>query len=163
GVIELTSNPANLLVRYSYVPSSMLFDNVRPVLIASRATIDELLKGTGTTAAELEDRLTKDGSGFLLTQNRIRLSVHLVPVTDAQTRNVLAILPGSDPALANQYVIVGGHYDHVGKDPGGVVFEGANDNASGSAVVAGLAQYFAQNHIQTKRTVIFADWTGEEA
>jgi hypothetical protein len=163
GIIELTGNPGNLLVRYSYIPANMLFDNPRPVAIASRATIDELLKGTGTSAAELEDRLNKDGSGFMLTQNRVHLSVHLAPVQDAPTRNVLAILPGSDPALASQYVIVGGHYDHVGADPGGAIFQGANDNASGSAVVAGLAQYFAQNRVTTKRTIVFADWTGEEA
>jgi hypothetical protein len=163
GFVEITSDPATLLVRYSYIPDNMIRDGARPVVRVSQDVAGELLAGSGATLQELEDRLSRDGAAFVATPNRVGLSVKLVPVRDAQTRNVLAVLPGTDPALANEVVIVGGHYDHVGADPGGAVFQGANDNASGAAVVTALGEYFAQKHIQLRRTVVFAAWTGEEA
>src|SRR5439155_1727242 len=56
--------------------------------------------------------------------------------------NVVGILPGTDPALAAEAVVVGAHYDHLGSEDG-VVHPGADDNASGTAVVVGLARAFA--------------------
>ncbi|MDO8835422.1 MAG: M28 family peptidase [Vicinamibacterales bacterium] len=76
-------------------------------------------------------------------------------------RNVIAKITGTDPALKAQYVIVGGHLDHVGVT-NGVIFNGADDNASGSAVTMEVARLFAVNKVQPKRTMIFCLWTGEE-
>jgi hypothetical protein len=76
-------------------------------------------------------------------------------------RNVIAKITGSDPALKAQYVITGGHLDHVGiRD--GVIYNGADDNASGSAVVMEVARLLAVNKVRPKRTLIFCLWTGEE-
>ena len=162
GIIEV-GDAASLLIRYSYIPDNMIADGARPLVRASPDVAAELLAGSGATLQELEDRLTRDGAAFVSTPNRVKVSVKLLPVRDATTRNVLAMIPGTDPATPGQVVIVGGHYDHVGADPGGAVFQGANDNASGSAVVVGLAEYFAQKHIQLRYTLVFAAWTGEEA
>ncbi|MCA1553666.1 MAG: M20/M25/M40 family metallo-hydrolase, partial [Chloroflexi bacterium] len=164
GIIEVTGNPASLLVRFSWIPESTIFDaNARPVLRVSREVADELLQGSGATLQSLEDRVNRSGAAFLATPNRVKLSVKLAPVREATTKNVIGVLPGADPALSSEVVIVGGHYDHVGADPGGAVFEGANDNASGAGVVVGLAEYFAKNNVRAKRTLVFAAWTGEEA
>ena len=76
-------------------------------------------------------------------------------------RNVIAKIEGTDPALKAQYVITGGHLDHVGVT-NGVIFNGADDNASGSAVVMEIARLLAANSVKPKRTLIFALWTGEE-
>ena len=62
-------------------------------------------------------------------------------------RNILALLPGSDPALKDQTVIIGAHYDHLGHgrsrdNPPGTIYPGADDNASGTAGVLALAPPF---------------------
>lgn len=84
-------------------------------------------------------------------------------------RNVLAILPGSDPELSRELVVVGAHYDHVGYGnaansfgPFGHVHNGADDNASG---VAGLLELVdAMQHLPSRprRSILFAFWDGEE-
>ncbi len=76
-------------------------------------------------------------------------------------RNVLAKLEGSDPALKNQIILMGAHLDHVGVR-NGYVYNGADDNASGSGVVLEVARAMAQGGYKPRRTIIFALWTGEE-
>jgi acetylornithine deacetylase/succinyl-diaminopimelate desuccinylase-like protein len=76
-------------------------------------------------------------------------------------RNVLAKVTGTDPSLKHEYVIVGGHLDHVGVT-NGVIFNGADDNASGAATTMEIARLFAVNKVKPKRTLIFCLWTGEE-
>jgi hypothetical protein len=77
------------------------------------------------------------------------------------SRNVIAKLEGTDPSLKAEYVIAGGHLDHNGVT-NGVVYNGADDNASGSAVTMEVARLMAVNNVKPKRTLIFALWTGEE-
>ncbi len=76
-------------------------------------------------------------------------------------RNVLAKIEGTDPELKKQYIFVGAHLDHVGMR-NGYVYNGADDNASGSAVVMEVARVLAEGGFQPKRTLIFACWCGEE-
>ena len=76
-------------------------------------------------------------------------------------KNVIGKITGTDQNLKNEYIVLGGHYDHLGVR-NGQVFNGADDNASGSAVVMEVGRLMAQNKIRPKRTVIFALWTGEE-
>ncbi len=79
------------------------------------------------------------------------------------SQNVLAKITGSDPRLRNECVIIGGHMDHLGFDREGDVANGANDNASGTAVAMEIARVMKQSGARPKRTVIFAAWAGEEA
>lgn len=74
--------------------------------------------------------------------------------------NVVALVEGTDKKLKDQYIVVGAHFDHLGK-ANDVYFAGANDNASGVASVLYLAEYFAKN--PTKRSLIFACFAGEES
>ncbi|UCF17703.1 MAG: M20/M25/M40 family metallo-hydrolase, partial [Phycisphaerales bacterium] len=76
-------------------------------------------------------------------------------------RNVLAKIKGTDPELKDQYIVMGGHLDHLGMR-GGYVYSGADDNASGTAVVMEVARVLAEADFKPKRTIIFACWTGEE-
>ncbi len=74
--------------------------------------------------------------------------------------NIVALLPGSDPALAGEYILVGAHYDHLGMR-NGQIYNGADDNGSGTVVVMETARQMA--HIKgNKRPVIFVWFTGEE-
>ena len=85
-----------------------------------------------------------------------------------RAQNVVAFLPGSDPAVRDEYIVVGAHYDHLGHgafgaaDPsaGTAIRNGADDNASGTAAVLELARLLAAR--PTRRSVIFALFSGEE-
>jgi len=77
------------------------------------------------------------------------------------SRNVVGILPGSDPALADQAVVLGAHADHLGRVEG-VIHPGADDNASGVAALLEIARAFASAPARPKRTLVFVLWTGEE-
>lgn len=79
-----------------------------------------------------------------------------------RTANVVGCIPGSDPVLKDEYIVIGGHLDHLGVCPGGFPFHGANDNASGSAVVLELARAFAEAPEKPARSLIFALFAAEE-
>jgi hypothetical protein len=73
-------------------------------------------------------------------------------------RNVVARIEGENP---NEFVAVGGHLDHMGKANGNI-WNGADDNASGTVAVMTIARAFAASGIKPKRTILFCAWTGEE-
>lgn len=77
------------------------------------------------------------------------------------SRNVIAVVHGSDPALRGEAVVIGAHMDHLGRRSG-VVHPGADDNASGTAALLEIAGALAASPRKPKRTVVFAFWTGEE-
>ena len=74
--------------------------------------------------------------------------------------NVLGAIPGRDPVLKNDVVILGAHRDHFGNQAG-LLFPGADDNASGTAVLLELARIL-KNGPSPKRTILFASFSGEE-
>ena len=85
------------------------------------------------------------------------------------THNIMAVLPGKDKRLRNEYIVVGSHYDHLGlggKDSGSrrpdtvAVHPGADDNASGDAVVLELAKHFKK--VRSPRSIVFAFFGAEE-
>lgn len=80
--------------------------------------------------------------------------------------NVAGLLPGRDPALAHEFVVFVAHYDHLGIETGLVddsVYNGAYDNASGTALLIGLADAFASLPRRPARSLLFLALTGEEA
>jgi Peptidase family M28 len=77
-------------------------------------------------------------------------------------RNVIGVLPGRDPALKDTYVLVTAHYDHVGTNPEGDVFNGANDNASGVAALIEIARAIRSAPVQPRRSIAFIAYFGEE-
>ena len=89
--------------------------------------------------------------------------------SERTTHNIIAVLPGKDKRLKHEYIVVGSHYDHLGlggKDSGSrrpdtlAVHPGADDNASGDAVVLELAKYFKKN--RSPRSIIFMFFGAEE-
>lgn len=86
-------------------------------------------------------------------------------VRDVASRNVLALLPGSDPKLKDEYVIISTHWDHLGRDPrreGDQIFNGAYDNASGTAGVLEIARTLRALPVGPRRSILFAFMTAEE-
>jgi len=80
----------------------------------------------------------------------------------APTCNVVGFLEGSDPALRQEVMVIGGHMDHVGLMGDEFLFCGQEDNASGTASVLELAQAFATAPERPKRSLLFILFTGEE-
>ncbi|HXG59948.1 MAG TPA: M20/M25/M40 family metallo-hydrolase [Planctomycetota bacterium] len=91
------------------------------------------------------------------------------------TRNVLGAFEGSDPELQKEVVLLGAHFDHVGtadqRDFGRLggtgnpdrIWNGADDNASGTSVLLAVAEAFGETGLRARRTIVFAAFSGEEA
>jgi hypothetical protein len=73
-------------------------------------------------------------------------------------RNVIAVIEGENP---NEYVAVGAHMDHMGMD-NGKIWNGADDNASGTVAVMTIAKAFIASGVKPKKSIVFCAWTGEE-
>ena len=153
---------AALLVVVDRLPT--LSATAAPVRMVSgaitRAAADRLLAPSGWTTARLEQKLGETHAPLAFDiPARARVSVALVR-EDRRTANVVGVLPGRDPALSAEVVVIGAHYDHVGR-VNGQVHPGADDNASGTALVVGLARAFAAGG-GAPRTLVFALFSGEE-
>jgi hypothetical protein len=122
----------------------------------TRLAADALLAPGGQTLSRLA---STRGSGPIPTGVKLRIHVNL-DREQRRTANVIGILPGTDPALASEAIVLGAHYDHLGR-AGGAVHPGADDNASGTAVVLGLARAFAATG-GSARTLVVALFSGEE-
>jgi len=130
-------------------------------LTITREMANLLLESTGKTINDLKKQIettTKSASA--------PLDAHMTIATTAKTAlmrgiNVLGIVEGSDPTLKNEYFVVGGHYDHLGKWED-YIYNGADDNGSGSVGVLNIAKAIAANPVKPKRSIIFGLWCGEE-
>ena len=91
-----------------------------------------------------------------------------VRITTGDARNVVAVIPGASPTLADEYVVVGAHYDHLGLGGEGslapdetAIHNGADDNASGTAALVEIARTLSAGP-RPQRSVVFIAFTGEE-
>lgn len=140
----------------------------RAGLVAVRATLAALRAG-GVDVAALAAPGEADGrphSRALGVPARVAAEVHH---ETAETANVVAVLPGSDPALAGSCVLLGAHYDHLGyggdaslaPEQLGTIHPGADDNASGVAALLAAARAMAAAG-PARRTLVFAAFGAEE-
>jgi len=86
-------------------------------------------------------------------------------ITRSETSNVIGRLPGRGP-LASEAVLIGGHYDHFGIGipvAGDSIYNGAEDNASGTAAVMATAEAFAKSGVHPGRSIVFVGFTAEES
>ncbi|HLW84336.1 MAG TPA: M28 family peptidase [Candidatus Sulfotelmatobacter sp.] len=125
-------------------------------------------KSLGTSLKEVQDQInsTSKPASFAFPES-IHISIHVdVETTHAVVNNVLAYLPGQ----TDEYVIIGAHYDHLGRGnfdslaPSqiGQIHPGADDNASGTAGVLELARLLAPQRGELKRGILFMNFAGEE-
>ncbi|MCL1893043.1 MAG: M20/M25/M40 family metallo-hydrolase [Holophagaceae bacterium] len=132
------------------------------VTMISDSFFDKLLTAEGSTTEDLTKQLrqTKKPASFPL-DAVIDLSVKARHFPKSEGYNVVSWLEGSDPKLKEECVVIGGHLDGVG-DHIGLRFPGAEDNASGSAVVIEIAKAFVKNGLRPKRSVVFVLFGSEE-
>jgi hypothetical protein len=131
-----------------------------PMAAVSESVADELLSARGLKVVELRKVLAQGGVASFATGRRVQLAVRARPATRATGNNVVAIVPGRDPAQAGEYIVVGAHLDHCGDWP--LLLPGADDNASGSAAVLEIARAAAVVEPRPSRTLVFVLFGGEE-
>ncbi len=160
GLLLLT-DPAERPADFGYTFDEPWVPAPLPVLRVSQAVAESLLLGSGFSLTDLLDAETT-----IPLDARARLAIALesdaCPVSGCRGRNVLGVLPGRDPAVANEVIILGAHYDHLGLGPDGTLWPGANDNASGVAVLLEIARTWQAQGYVPRRTVVFAAWDAEE-
>ena len=135
------------------VESWVSLDKARELLAATGQDFESLKKQAATR--EFKPVVLKAKANFQA-KNSIR---------EVRSRNVIGRLVGSDPKLRDEYVVYTAHWDHLGKDDkrqGDQIFNGALDNASGTAALLELAQAFANMVPRPKRSILFLSVTAEE-
>jgi Zn-dependent M28 family amino/carboxypeptidase len=141
-------------------------DRVRiPVGQISPALAEQLVRGTGKTLLDLS-KAAETARGFpgvplegVTAALATSVNRHVVP-----DRNVLGYIEGADPKLKDEVVIVSAHYDHEGAD-GTVIYNGADDDGSGTVALLDIADAYAQAAAagqRPRRSVLFACWGSEE-
>ncbi len=126
---------------------------------------DKFFAGTGHTIAEI--LAAADGDKplprFPLASS---IAAHVqLKKSQVESQNVAGMLPGSDPALKNEYVVMTAHLDHVGVgEPinGDTIYNGAMDDASGVASILEIARMLHESNAKLKRSIVFVTVTGEE-
>jgi hypothetical protein len=167
---KLGDGEEDLLTRFGSVSGP---ENAGIIFIqVKNAVAESWLKAAGKSLAELQEQINAASkpASFVLPSNQsaaqsVALTVSIV-TTRATVNNVLAYLPGK----TDEYVIIGAHYDHLGRGnfdslaPSqiGQIHPGADDNASGTAGVLELARLLAPRKGQMRRGILFASFAGEE-
>jgi hypothetical protein len=142
-----------------------------PAVHARREAFLAIFKQAGKDIGGIQKKIDMDlkPESFELPSVQIAVATEIIR-TRKTVRNVIGALPGSDPALRNEWVVVGAHYDHLGLGDRnslapsqiGQIHHGADDNASGTAGVMELARLAAKNRQEWKRSVLFITFAGEE-
>jgi hypothetical protein len=140
-----------------------------PMITASAGMIRALFQGEKVDGTEILARREAGEAGESFELSPTKRATFTVANTydETQTQNVLGIVEGSDPLLKNEYVAVGAHYDHVGLRTGAAatgdkIFNGADDDGSGTVAVLAMAEALARAPVRPKRSVLFIWHTGEE-
>lgn len=137
---------------------------IRASATLSKSGAAILFEGAAKTLADAIDTSAKGQTqSFLLARS---LAIHVVSKhTPAESPNIAAILPGSDEKLKSEYVVYTAHADHLGIGEainGDSIYNGAFDNASGTAAVLELARVFSELPTAPRRSILFLIVTGEE-
>ncbi|MEZ4812387.1 MAG: stalk domain-containing protein [Caldisericia bacterium] len=135
-----------------------------PCLFMSYDGSKKLLENYGYTPEELFDSIdeTKAPNSFSLKDLKASIEVNIRVEESVDTSNVVGYIPASDPFGANQTVMITAHYDHVGIDPMGEIYNGAADNGSGTAAMLEVARVLTSSDIRSNINIAFVAFTGEE-
>jgi len=139
-----------------------------PVVVISREAMGGADRFGNLEALAKLDPANKQATDFGAMDPPPSVKVDLVR-KETPAYNVIGVLEGSDPVLRNETVIIGAHYDHLGRGGegslaprSGEIHHGADDNASGVAGMLELARLFSTQKPRPKRTLVFMAFSGEE-
>jgi hypothetical protein len=141
------------------------------VLSITRSLADHMLATMNDSIGSLVDRIKSNQKPSPMYMPVILDASAEIEMLEVTTANIVGIIQGNDPQLADEYIVIGAHHDHLGiGGPGSgsrrpdtlAVHNGADDNASGAAGVIELAQKLSANRQLLKRPVIIVAFAGEE-
>ena len=133
-----------------------------PQLHISLEAANDFLSFINMSINECQTRIDEKKIPFsFLTRRKAKIIVNAHDEKSAKTMNVVGKIDGTDPELKEEYLIIGAHLDHVGSQAG-LLFPGANDNASGSAGVLELAEAFQKSDLRPRRSILFVLFASEE-
>jgi hypothetical protein len=144
-------------------PYSIYYNLATRVFIIHRNVADRLLEGTGMELQALQKIIddSLEPHSFPIPQKTVNIHFK-VNKKEIPVRNIFGVIEGSDPVLKNEYLLYTAHYDHVGTDFAGDVYNGADDNASGSTALLEMAEAFILEKNKIKRSIGFLWVSGEE-
>jgi len=124
------------------------------MILIHRNVADQLLASSGKNLKDLQLEIDRDlkPNSFLIEGSSIKIELHMES-SDLEVYNVFGMIEGSDPELKDEMVIYVAHYDHVGTDGKGGVFNGADDNASGTVALIEIAEAFTKEEKGPKRSI----------
>ena len=133
-----------------------------PQLQISPEAANDFIVSSGYSLSECQMKIDAREKPFsFLTRREARIKVTTHYEKSAKTMNVIGMIEGTDAILKNEFLVIGAHLDHVGSQAG-LLFPGANDNASGSAAVLELAKAFHFSQVKPKRSILFILFASEE-
>jgi hypothetical protein len=128
----------------------------------TREMANFLLEGMGQTIDDLKGKIDSTYKPASTDVAGAKVTIATTAKTGlVRGTNVVGYIEGSDPKLKDEYFVVGAHLDHLGAWDG-YVWNGADDNGSGSVGVLNIAKAMAASPVKPKRSIVFALWTGEE-
>jgi Zn-dependent M28 family amino/carboxypeptidase len=139
-----------------------------PSVTISPELANSLFQGEKAQATPIFEQMNGDGqipASFELKPDK-KFSINIVVNNEnVGTQNVVAVWEGSDPVLKNEYVALGAHYDHVGvsaQQRGDSIFNGADDDGSGTTALLAMAEALSHATMRPKRSILFVWHAGEE-
>jgi hypothetical protein len=161
-VDEAFADMHELTERFGRPAWRMGMDMPSPQLVVPRSAVETVLP-------RMADLIVRAGSGESLWAEsegaRMQGEVPAELLVDGRPANVVAILPGSDPALRDEFVVLSAHYDHVGVGTpmnGDSIYNGADDNGSGTVALLEVANALSQLERGPRRSIAFVHVSGEE-
>jgi peptide/nickel transport system permease protein len=170
GILVIADETYSLERRDVYPYRLMPREQFRPFLLITPEIAEALLKTAGSSLAELdaargmlepgEMELTAEGTQVSISLNPRRADNFL----DEDYINVIGVIPGQGHFMGveEQVIVVSAYYDGLGTDLMGTVYPGANDNASGVAMMLELARLMKESAYQPDKTILFVAWAGGE-
>ncbi len=124
------------------------------MVLIHRQVADQLLASSGKDLKDLQLEIDRNlvPQSFLLEGTSVKIELSM-KTTDLEVFNVFGLIEGSDPALKDEVVIYMAHYDHLGTDGKGGVFNGADDNASGTVALIEIAEAFKMEKKSPGRSI----------
>jgi len=170
GILVIADETYTLEQRDVYPYRLMPREQFRPFLLITPEIADALLKTTGSSLVELDAAREGLKPGEMeLTAEGTQVSMSLLPrradnFLDEDYINVIGVIPGQGHFMGveEQVIIVSAYYDGLGTDLTETVYPGANDNASGVAMMLELARLMKESVYQPDKTILFVAWAGGE-
>ena len=151
------------------IPLSLMIDEKDkiPVVQVGESVIEKLfgsVENLKNIQSEIDKNLKPNSFNVSGAEASLKTSTE---ITDKSSNNVAGFIEGSDPVLKSEVVVIGAHYDHVGyisrhQEGEDFIYNGADDNASGTCGVLAVAKAFSESNQKPKRSVLFIAFCGEE-